>query len=110
MKNFNRGRSRGFRGKKSRFNHYRPNRSGGQGRYRSQRVSLNPLMFVKRAVDFVEVPYVSVNSFADFPLHETVQKNILEHGFDQPTPIQDQAMVRLIMVRRNSCPGLADCE
>ncbi len=96
MKNFNRGRARGFRGRNNRSNRYRPNRSGGRGRYRGQGASLNPLMFVKRAVDFVEVPYVSVNSFADFPLHETVQQNIVTHGFDQPTPIQDQAMLPVL--------------
>ncbi|MBL7159593.1 DEAD/DEAH box helicase [Candidatus Microgenomates bacterium] len=49
-------------------------------------------MFVKKAVNFVETPYVPVNSFSDFPLHETVKKNILARGFNKPTAIQDKAM------------------
>lgn len=50
-------------------------------------------MFVKKAVNFVETPYEPVNSFSDFPLNETVQKNILARGFEKPTPIQDQAIL-----------------
>jgi len=93
MRNFKHGHSRGFRGQNKSFGQYRPNRSGRQGRYRNKGASLNPLMFVRRAVDVVETPYVSVNSFSDFPLNETVKKNILTHGFDKPTAIQDQAIL-----------------
>jgi len=93
MRNFRHGRSRGFRGQNKSFGQYRPNRSGRQGRYQNKGASLNPLMFVRRAVDVVETPYVSVNSFSDFPLNETVKKNILTHGFDKPTAIQDQAIL-----------------
>jgi len=53
-------------------------------------------MFVKKAVDVVEIPYVPVNSFSDFPLDETVKKNILAHGFDKPTPVQDQAIFPIL--------------
>jgi len=97
MRNFKHGRSRGFRGQNSRsFGRYRPNRSGGQGRYRNKGASLNPLMFVRRAVDVVERPYVSVNSFSDFSFNEIVKKNILAHGFDKPTAIQDKAILPIM--------------
>ncbi|HUV42711.1 MAG TPA: DEAD/DEAH box helicase [Patescibacteria group bacterium] len=97
MRNFKRDRSRGFRGQNNRsFGQYRPNRSGGQGRYRSKGASLNPLMFVKKAIDVVEMPYVPANSFSDFPLDETVKKNILVRGFDKPTAIQDQAILPVL--------------
>ena len=96
MRNFKHGRSRGFRGQNKSFGQYRPNRSGRQGRYQNKGASLNPLMFVRRAVDVVETPYVSVNSFSDFPLNETVKKNILTHGFDKPTAIQDQAILPIL--------------
>jgi len=101
MSNFHRGRSRGFRGRNRRsFGKHRSNRSGGQkSRYRSRGASLNPLMFVKRAVDVVETPYVPVNSFSDFPLDETVKKNILTRGFDKPTAIQDQAILPILKGR-----------
>jgi len=78
MRNFKRGRSRGFR------------------RYRNKSSSLNPLMFVKKAVDVAEIPYVPVNNFSDFPLDETVKRNILARGFDKPTAIQDQAMFPIL--------------
>lgn len=97
MKNFKHSRSRGFHGQNNRsFGQYRPNRSGGQNRRRNRGAFLNPLMFVKRAVDVVETPYVSVNSFSDFPLNETVQKNIVARGFDKPTAIQDQAILPML--------------
>jgi len=93
MRNFKHSRSRGFRGQKRRsFGQHRSNWSGGRSRYRNKEASLNPLMFVKRAVDVIEKPYAPENSFSDFPLNETVKKNILAHGFNKPTAIQDQAM------------------
>jgi len=80
MRNFKRGRSRGFRG-------------------RNNRSTLNPLMFVRKAVDVVETPYVPVNSFSDFPLDKTVKKNVLARGFDKPTAIQDQAILPILKGR-----------
>jgi len=53
-------------------------------------------MFVKKAAGVVEAPYVSVNSFSDFPLNETVKKNVFTHGFDKPTAIQDQAIFPIL--------------
>jgi len=64
--------------------------------YRSKGPSLNPLMFVKKAVDVVETPYVPANSFSDFPLDETVKKNVLAHGFNKPTAVQDQAILPIL--------------
>ena len=87
MRNFERGRSRGFRGQ---------NRSGGRGGYRNKGASLNPLMFVRKAAETVGTPYEPENSFSDFPLDETVKKNILAHGFDKPTAIQDQAILHIL--------------
>lgn len=97
MRNSRRGRARGFHGKNNRSgSHYRSSRSRNRGRYRNKGASLNPLMFVRKAVNFVEAPYVAVNNFSDFPLHEKVQKNILARGFKKPTPIQDQAILAVV--------------
>jgi superfamily II DNA/RNA helicase len=63
---------------------------------RSQGSFLNPLMFVKKAVDAVQTPYMPVNSFSNFPLDETVKRNILARGFDKPTAIQDKAMLPVL--------------
>ena len=57
---------------------------------------MNPLMFVMKAVDVVEGPYVPMNSFSDFPFDETVKKNILTRGYDRPTAIQDKAMFPIL--------------
>jgi len=95
MNNNRRSPSRGYRGNNNRFN-------GGGGRRRrygnnnSRGASLNPLMFVKRASDIQEAPYVSQNSFADFPFDAMVQKNIQTRGYDRPTAIQDQAMSSIL--------------
>ena len=93
MNNNRRSPSRGYRGNNNRFN------GGGGRRYgnnNSRGASLNPLMFVKRASDIQEAPYVSQNSFADFPFDTMVQKNIQTRGYDRPTAIQDQAMSSIL--------------
>jgi len=53
-------------------------------------------MFVKKAINVAEAPYVSTNSFSDFPLGDIVKKNILARGFDKPTAIQDQAIFPIL--------------
>lgn len=97
MSNFQHGRSRGYRGQKSRSSGgYRGNRSRNRNRYRNPGESLNPMMFVRRAVDVIEEAYVPVNSFADFDLDERVKKNVLTHGFKEPTVIQDKAITPML--------------
>jgi superfamily II DNA/RNA helicase len=49
-------------------------------------------MFVRKASNVVKIAYTPKNSFSDFSLNETVKKNVLAHGFNQPTAIQDQAI------------------
>jgi len=57
---------------------------------------LNPMMFVMKAVAVVETPYEPQNNFSDFPLDETVKRNVLARGFGQPTAIQDQAILPIL--------------
>ena len=86
-----------FRGKNSKSsNKYRSKRSGYQNRPQKRGSSLNPLMFVKKAVNVVETPYIPVNSFSDFPLNKSVKNNIRARGYDKPTAIQDQAMFSVL--------------
>lgn len=93
MRNFNRGRSRGFRGHNNKsFSQYRSSRSAGRNRYPNKGVLLNPMMFVRRAIDVAEATFVPVNSWSDFSLDETVKKNIAVHGYDRPTAVQDEAI------------------
>jgi len=78
---------------------FKYSRFHSKNRHRNRGVFLNPLMFVKKAVNVVETPYVPVNSFSDFPLGETVKKNILARGFDKPTAIQDKAILPVLKGR-----------
>jgi ATP-dependent RNA helicase RhlE len=87
MSNFRRGNSGGFRGR---------GRYQSRNRFRNKGLDLNPLMFVRKAVDVVETAYAPVNVFSDFELDETVKKNILTRGYDKPTPIQDQAIPSIL--------------
>ncbi len=49
--------------------------------------------FVNRAVPVAEAEsYKAVNSFADFAIDERLKKNVLNVGYKDPTPIQDQAI------------------
>lgn len=49
--------------------------------------------FVNKAVPAAETePYKAVNSFADFAMDECLKKNVLNAGYNEPTPIQDQAI------------------
>lgn len=84
MQNYRRSHSRDFR----RYN----DRSGGKQRNRNKGASLNPTMFVMKAVGAIEAPYVPLHSFSDFSLNVILQKNVLSHGFRTPTAIQDQAI------------------
>ena len=95
MSNFKRGRSyaSGRRKGGSGNNRYKGSRGRrGGNRYRNPGESLNPLIFVKKASGVVEEAYVPVNSFADFDLDEKVKTNVLMHGFENPTAIQDKAI------------------
>lgn len=100
MKNYNHNGSRGPHRPRSRSNgQYRPKRSNYRGRSQNKGASLNPLMFVKKATGMLEVPYVSQNSFSDFPLSGAVKSNVLKRGFDRPTAIQDQAIFPILAGR-----------
>jgi len=54
------------------------------------------MMFVRKAEDLQETPYLPVNGFADFALDEAVQKNVVARGYDKPTAIQDKAIGQIL--------------
>lgn len=39
-----------------------------------------------------EKPYKAINSFSNFAVNENIKRNIFNHGYTTPTPIQDQAI------------------
>ena len=77
--------------------------SGGFGRSRggsrnSRRMSsFDPSMLIQRAVPEAPKPeYVSTNLFVDFAIHADLKRNIVERGYETPTPIQDQVIPHIL--------------
>ncbi len=69
-------------------------RSFGGGKRRSFKGdAIDTSRFINRAVDAVEeVAHVAKHTFADFGVHELLAKNLVQKGYVQPSPIQDQAI------------------
>src|SRR3989344_2999116 len=75
---------------KSRFS--KGPKRGGKSNSRSRGERIDFSRFVKRNQYVEEKPYISKHSFADFPFHAQLHKNIERAGFINPRPIQDQAI------------------
>ena len=74
----------------------RSSRGGQRSFFRPQQY-INPARYVSAAVELEpEVARPITHSFADFGLNEQLLKNVLEHGYTTPTPIQDQAIEPLM--------------
>jgi ATP-dependent RNA helicase RhlE len=69
---------------------------GGRNKSRSRGERIDFSRFVKKNVYMEEKPYVSKHSFADFPFHPQLHKNISRAGFTNPRPIQDQAIFSVL--------------
>ena len=63
-------------------------------------------MFVKKAAPTAKAPYAATNNFHDFPLDKTVKKNVAARGFNQPTAIQDKAILPILQGK--DLVGVAD--
>lgn len=80
-RNFNRFSSRGTSTKR-------------KGKY------IDPAKFVKKIVSKKEADvFEPKNLFANFEIHEKLKANILSHGYEKPTPIQDQAIPEILAGR-----------
>ena len=81
-RNFNRGRQR--------FN-----RNSGRGNFRGvKRIkAFDPSDLINTPKsEFPIMEHAIVNSFNDFKISKSLKRNIAEHGYKIPTPIQDQAI------------------
>jgi ATP-dependent RNA helicase RhlE len=63
-------------------------------RSRGERIDFS--RFIKKNIYVAEKPYISKHSFADFPFHLQLHKNIARAGFISPRPIQDQAILAVM--------------
>lgn len=59
-------------------------------RSRGERIDFS--RFIKKGTYMEEKAYVPKHTFADFPFHAQLHKNITNAGFSNPRPIQDQAI------------------
>ncbi len=53
-------------------------------------------MLVKQASPSESRAYEPKHTFADFPMHEQLKKNVAHKGYDKPTPIQDQVIPEIL--------------
>lgn len=67
---------------------------------------IHPSKFVRRAQPIAEDTYVPTHRFSDFAFTQLVHQNLAKMGFEQPTPIQDEAIPHGLAGR--DIVGLAD--
>lgn len=97
-------RFRTFNNSRPRFN---SRRFGGRSKPQSQ-LGDDISLFIKKAEPISEVPtnFHPHNSFSDFPISNPLKNNILQKGYSQPTPVQDQAIEPIL--RGRDLIGLAN--
>ncbi|MBI4080381.1 MAG: DEAD/DEAH box helicase [Candidatus Levybacteria bacterium] len=77
--------SRGYRRDQKRS--FRPKRNNN---------SLDIFLLKNPAIEQKQEAYVAKHAFSDFAIHDQLQQNIIERGYETPTPIQDQAIPELL--------------
>ena len=74
------------------------NRNGyhSRGNNRRSAKKLDANLFIKKASNINEEKYISLKTFSDFALTDKLKRNIIEHGYTNPTQIQEQTIPHLI--------------
>jgi ATP-dependent RNA helicase RhlE len=88
--------NRGFRPQNARFsgNSRRPN-MGSRPKFRG--AYINPERFINKATDpEYQIAYEPVHRFRDFHLVGLLARNVEEHGYVKPTPIQDLTILPIL--------------
>src|SRR5581483_11069860 len=68
--------------------------SGGNKRRQVKKLDVN--LFIKKSANTNTEKYITLKTFSDFALTDKLQRNILEHGYSQPTQIQEQTIPHLL--------------
>jgi superfamily II DNA/RNA helicase len=80
-------------------------RFGGSNQGRSNQPKrvvkqFDPSVFIKKVEKQVaSAPYSAKNKFSDFKIEDQIKQNIIDKGYEIPTPIQDQAIPYLLECR-----------
>lgn len=70
---------------------------GGRGKSQKRGAYIHPSKFVNKAtISGPEAPYEPKHTFADFPFHEILHKNIAHQGYERPSAIQDQSILHTL--------------
>jgi len=90
-----------FSNRKGGQSNFRNRRSGGNFRNNNRRrrktSTIDPSKYIHKPTELLEAKkYESQNLYADFPLEETLKKNITSKGYERPTEIQDMAIPHLV--------------
>ncbi|HSX09387.1 MAG TPA: DEAD/DEAH box helicase [Candidatus Saccharimonadales bacterium] len=74
------------------------NRNGHQfrGKGRKPVKKLDSNLFIKKAAHVDAKIYTSLKTFSDFPLTDKLKRNILDHGYERPTEIQEKTIPYLL--------------
>lgn len=75
-----------------RKNYSRNSGGGRSSKGRKHGQYIDPKRFVKQAKQVEEEAYVSVNSFNDFELNDTLKANVAGRNFINPSQVQDKAI------------------
>ena len=71
--------------------------SGGRRSAFKSGPAIHASRFIAKAEPLIQAkPYVATNQFVDFVINEGLKKNIISKGYVTPTPIQDQAIPRVL--------------
>jgi len=75
---------------KSRNNNNQRRQNGNR---RNQVKYINPALFMNKPVQAADIKPAEIkNQFSDFLIAQKIKDNILEKGYDKPTPIQDEVI------------------
>lgn len=77
-------------------NYSRYPRGGNSSPNRARVRSFDPRPVIGTATKSFHDVYEIINNFSDFSLEAQLSKNIAAHGFSTPTPIQDQAIPKIM--------------
>jgi superfamily II DNA/RNA helicase len=84
-------------------NNFNNGKTSGAGRFgrssqpRRAVKKFDPSLFIKKVEKQVaSVPYIVKNKFSDFQIEDQIKQNIINKGYEAPTPIQDEAIPYLL--------------
>lgn len=97
-----------FSSNRGRFSGNRNRGGGNGGRRNSKTLKLDISTFINKAVTIIEKEekFVPEHTFATLKIEPTLKKNILDRGYELPTPIQDRTIPHIL--RGEDIVGLAN--